>query len=103
MNNDKINQKSEDTTTTKEYELDLNQLNRPSTLPSDFHIHGLLGKGSFGEVYLVEKKDTQEIFAMKALDKNKIAKNNLIKYAMTERNVLSLTNHPFIVKLNYAF
>jgi len=22
---------------------------------------------------------------------------------MTERNVLSLTNHPFIVKLNYAF
>lgn len=40
---------------------------------------------------------------MKALDKSKIAKNNLIKYAMTERNVLSLTNHPFIVKLNYAF
>ncbi len=22
---------------------------------------------------------------------------------MTERNVLSVTNHPFIVKLNYAF
>lgn len=29
--------------------------------------------------------------------------NNLIKYALTERNVLSLTNHAFIVKLLWAF
>ena len=29
--------------------------------------------------------------------------HNLIKYALTERNVLSITNHPFIVKLNFAF
>jgi len=29
--------------------------------------------------------------------------NNLVKYALTERNVLSILNHPFIVKLNYAF
>jgi len=27
----------------------------------------------------------------------------VIKYALTERNVLSITNHPFIVKLNYSF
>ena len=26
-----------------------------------------------------------------------------MKYALAERNVLSLSNHPFIVKLNYAF
>ena len=26
-----------------------------------------------------------------------------MKYAMAERNVLSIANHPFIVKLNYAF
>ena len=24
--------------------------------PHSFHVHGLIGKGSFGEVYLVEKK-----------------------------------------------
>jgi protein-serine/threonine kinase len=40
--------------------------------PDEFHVHGLLGKGSFGEVYLVEKKSSKEIFAMKALDKTKI-------------------------------
>ncbi len=66
-------------------------------------MHGLLGKGSFGEVYLVEKKSNKEIFAMKALDKSKIQKHNLIKYAMTERNVLSMSSHPFIIGLNNAF
>jgi serine/threonine protein kinase len=40
---------------------------------------------------------------MKVLNKDKIMAQNLVKYAMTERNVLSITNHPFIVKLNYAF
>ena len=44
----------------------------PNVGPSDFHVHGLLGKGSFGEVHLVEKKDSQEIFAMKSLDKSRI-------------------------------
>ena len=29
--------------------------------------------------------------------------HNLMKYVKTERNVLSILNHPFIVKLNFAF
>ena len=29
--------------------------------------------------------------------------HNLVRYAKTERNVLSYTRHPFIVNLNYAF
>lgn len=38
-----------------------------------FLIHGLIGKGSFGEVYLVEKKDHDSAFyAMKVLHKSKI-------------------------------
>jgi hypothetical protein len=71
--------------------------------PHSFIARELLGKGSFGEVYLVEKVSSKRFFAMKVLDKNKIMKHNLIKYALTERNVLSICNHPFIVRLNYAF
>ena len=40
---------------------------------------------------------------MKVLDKRKISEQNIFKYAMVERNVLSIINFPFIVKLNYAF
>jgi len=40
--------------------------------PSSFICHALLGKGSFGEVYLVEKRDTKIFYAMKVLSKDKI-------------------------------
>ena len=63
----------------------------------------ILGKGAFGEVYHVIKNDTGEEFAMKKLNKLKMMSQNIIKYAMTEWNVLSIMNHPFIVKLNFAF
>jgi protein-serine/threonine kinase len=63
----------------------------------------MLGKGAFGQVYLVRKKDTLYEYAMKVLDKEKFISKNLIKYAQTERNVLKVMRHPFIVSLNFAF
>lgn len=35
-------------------------------------VHGLIGKGSFGEIYLVERKNNCMIYAMKVLYKNKV-------------------------------
>lgn len=40
----------------------------------DFNIIERLGKGSFGSVYLVEKKSNTSIYAMKVLEKEKILK-----------------------------
>jgi len=62
-----------------------------------------IGTGSFGEVFLVEKTSNQKYYAMKVLTKSKIMGHNLTRYALTERNVMSVVDHPFIVKLNYAF
>ncbi|OMJ69442.1 hypothetical protein SteCoe_32837 [Stentor coeruleus] len=71
--------------------------------PSKFLVMKKLGKGSFGEVFLVCKQDTNQLYAMKVLQKDKIISQKLIKYALTERNVLSYMKHPFIVTLNFAF
>ena len=71
--------------------------------PGDFKGISQLGRGSFGEVYLVEKIDTGEQYALKVLRKEKVLGNNLVRYAFTERNILLHITHPFIVKLNFAF
>ena len=108
FNNNSINETNEnaniDSYSDSENENDENSKNNIEKIgPGDFICLALLGQGSFGEVYLVKKKDVDEYYAMKVLDKKKIKKQNIFKYAMTERNVLSILNYPFIVKLNYAF
>ena len=70
---------------------------------SNFEVLKELGKGSFGEVFLVRKQDTGALYAMKVLQKEKMISQNLIKYALTERNVLTYLSHPFIVSLKFAF
>eukprot|EP00826_Nyctotherus_ovalis_P017466 TRINITY_DN1514_c0_g1_i4.p1 TRINITY_DN1514_c0_g1~~TRINITY_DN1514_c0_g1_i4.p1 ORF type:complete len:439 (-),score=122.67 TRINITY_DN1514_c0_g1_i4:292-1608(-) len=71
--------------------------------PQSFMAHKLLGKGSFGEVYLVEKLGSSSFYAMKVIKKEKIMNENLVKYVITERRVMSEISHPFIVKLHFAF
>lgn len=73
------------------------------TFYADFRPVFLIGKGSFGEVYLVVRVSTQELFALKLLRKDKVLKQKLTRYVLTERRVLSAVNHPFIVKLYYSF
>lgn len=68
-----------------------------------FEIGRSLGKGGFAEVFLVKKKTDEKFYAMKVIEKNKLKVSNLAKYALTERNILSIMDHPFIVKLNSAF
>lgn len=69
----------------------------------DFTPICVLGKGSFGEVFLVTKIDTGRQYAMKLLRKDKILGQHLLKYAMAERNIQATIRHPFIVRLRYAF
>ena len=71
----------------------------------NFEIIEPLGKGSFGSVFLVIKKgeNPKKYYAMKILEKDKVLSQNLVRYARTERNVLSLASHQFIVGLNFAF
>lgn len=70
-----------------------------------FEVIEALGNGSFGSVYLVRKKDDPPnvYYAMKILEKEKVFKDNLTRYAVTERDVLSIATHRFIIGLQYAF
>ena len=79
----------------------------------DFEMVAKLGKGAFGDVYLVElapelnaapNQKEPLVFAMKVMSKAKIFTEQLIKYAKTERDILALyTECNFLVKLYFAF
>ncbi len=45
---------------------------------SDFTMLKVIGRGSFGKVYLVRKKDTGAPYAMKILKKDQLIKKNLL-------------------------
>ena len=69
----------------------------------DFELLKVIGKGSFGKVMQVRKKDTQRIYAMKIIKKAHIVERDEVSHTIAERNVLTKLQHPFIVPLKYSF
>jgi CRP-like cAMP-binding protein len=64
---------------------------------------GLLGCGGFGTVELFEHKGTNDTYALKALSKGYICKTGMKESVMNEKNILIMTNCPFIIKLHETY
>ena len=58
-----------------------------------------IGKGNYGSVSLVMNKKTKFPYAIKAICKNLIIKDDLAENILLEKNILLKIDHPFIVKL----
>jgi serum/glucocorticoid-regulated kinase 2 len=70
---------------------------------SDFELLKVIGKGSFGKVMQVRKKDTDRIYALKTIQKAKIISRSEVTHTLAERSVLAQINNPFIVPLKFSF
>ena len=64
----------------------------------DYTLYQLLGKGSFGEVYLTTKANNPEILATKKLDKKQTDRPSVKKYFDNEISIMKELNHPNIVR-----
>lgn len=69
----------------------------------NFEMLKLVGKGSFGTVKQVRKKDTNRIYALKTIRKAKIISRSEVTHTLAERSVLAQINNPFIVPLKFSF
>jgi serum/glucocorticoid-regulated kinase 2 len=69
----------------------------------DFDLLKVVGKGSFGKVMQVMKKDTGRIYALKTLRKAHIISRSEVTHTLAERSVLAQINNPFIVPLKFSF
>mmetsp|Transcript_37046 Transcript_37046/g.59996 ORF Transcript_37046/g.59996 Transcript_37046/m.59996 type:complete len:816 (+) Transcript_37046:68-2515(+) len=70
---------------------------------SDFEQISLLGDGDNGKVYLMRLLGTDKLFAMKTINKKKALEDKKVHRIMTEREILSIADHPFIITLEVAF
>lgn len=73
---------------------------------NDFDLIKLVGKGAFGKVLLVRKNSgfcKGKIYAMKILKKSMIIAMNQVENTISEREILFEIQHPFIVRLRFAF
>ncbi|KAI9913807.1 hypothetical protein PsorP6_005630 [Peronosclerospora sorghi] len=75
----------------------------------DFDLLKVIGKGAFGKVMLVRKKAPEAssapnaIYAMKVLKKASVFAKNQVEHTKSERRILRDIDHPFVVRLRYAF
>lgn len=69
----------------------------------DFETISLIGKGAFGEVRVVRRKETGEVFALKSMRKKDMIDQNQVEHIRAERDLLSVVNNPWLVKLHFSF
>lgn len=63
----------------------------------------MIGKGTFGKVFLVENKITGNIYAMKCIRKDTVIDNEQFDNIKLEKDILFNIEHPFIVGMDYVF
>ena len=69
----------------------------------DFELLRVLGKGSFGKVFLVRLLATGGVYAMKVLKKSEVVRRRQVEHTRTERRIMGGIDHPFVVTLRFAF
>lgn len=69
----------------------------------DFESLKVIGRGAFGEVRLVQKKDTGHVYAMKILRKIDMLEKEQVAHVRAERDILVEADHQWVVKMYYSF
>lgn len=86
----------------------------------DFELMRVLGKGCAGKVLLVRKKETDQLYALKAITKRHVIAHQELKHTLTEQAILKRLTaedgsqdeyseeprkraHPFLVKMWWSF
>ena len=65
--------------------------------PKAMRVTGLIGKGSFGEVYLVDFGENKASFALKAVAKAKMS-GEYRSHIVSERRIMACVSQPFLVQ-----
>lgn len=68
-----------------------------------FDVISVIGRGAYAKVLLARCLLDDSLCAIKVLKKKYILEKNQEKQIMTEKEILSKIEHPFLVKLKMSF
>lgn len=71
--------------------------------PQNFELVASVGRGSFGQVFLVRRVDDNRFFAMKVLKKRAIIDRKQLLHLRAEHTILQAIRHPYTVRLYHSF
>ena len=71
--------------------------------PKNYQTVKVIGKGAFGEVKLVQRRNDGKIFALKCLVKAEMFKKDQLAHVRAERDILAEADSPWVVKLHTTF
>mmetsp|Transcript_42789 Transcript_42789/g.64393 ORF Transcript_42789/g.64393 Transcript_42789/m.64393 type:complete len:807 (+) Transcript_42789:41-2461(+) len=70
-----------------------------SILFEDIQRRTILGAGTFGQVWLVNKKGTKDVYALKIQNKRELIQHHQVDGVKREKDIMTKLDHPFIIKL----
>jgi serum/glucocorticoid-regulated kinase 2 len=63
----------------------------------------MIGKGTFGKVYLVTSLITGKFYAMKSIRKDVVIDHDSLESLAVEKLILLQVKHPFIINMEFVF
>ena len=70
---------------------------------TDFKIVVVLGKGTFGKVFLAEYAKDKKLYAIKVIRKDVLIEYNQIKNTKLEKDIMFKCQHQFLVGMEFLF
>lgn len=69
----------------------------------DFEVLGVIGRGTFGKVFLAKLKTSEVLYAIKSLRKDVLVEAGQIENVKLEKEILLACDHPFLAGMDFVF
>jgi hypothetical protein len=74
-----------------------------SFIKKDFDILSTIGEGAYAKVYKIKHIESNQIYAMKVIEKRLLEKEEKLYQVYVENEILNICNHPNIINIYGAF